>query len=228
LFSKTLKINNNNNIKIEDDDNDCILIEDNDIEKVWDSNKKQIINNFSLFRNLMNKKNETNIFVIIDNFLKENFKDTLQKLNQNKFSLEKYLYFLKKEFDEKINNNTIPKISSKTYIYKMKNIRYIVIFDLNQYPLYIYDLQSSKIIDAQKYKILYQINHYSFKNPFITPTINYYYCCINFFNENNYFNNEKKKKDFIDLMKQIIIEFNTNYCQYFSDDNDDDDDDGIL
>jgi hypothetical protein len=133
--------------------------------------------------------------------------------------LVKYLYFLKKEFDEKINNNTIPEISFKTYIKKMKSIRYIVIFDLNQYPLYIYDLESSKIIDAQKCKILYQINNHSFKKPFVTPTIKYYYYCIEFFNKINYFNNENQRQKFLDLMKQIIIEFNTNYCQYFSDDN---------
>jgi hypothetical protein len=133
--------------------------------------------------------------------------------------LVKYLYFLKKEFDEKINNNSIPKRSSKTYIKKMKNTRYIVIFDLNQYSLYIYDLYLDKIIDAQKYKILYQINCYSFKKPFITPTINYYYYCKKFFNENNYFNNENQRQKFLDLMRQIIIEFNDNYCQYFNDNN---------
>jgi glutathione peroxidase-family protein len=54
--------------------------------------------------------------------------------------LVKYLYFLKKEFDDKINNNEISKITNNNYIFKMKNIKYIVIFDLNQHPLYIYDL----------------------------------------------------------------------------------------
>jgi hypothetical protein len=246
LLSKTLK---NNNIEIEDDDYDCILIENNiksskiTTTKIdWDTNKEIVINTFSSFRNLMNKINETNIFVIINKFLKENFNDLLDKLSQKEFRLEKFfLYFLKKEFDEKINNNTIPKFSTKTYIYKMKNIRYIVIFDLNQHPLYIYDLQSSKIIDVQKCKILYQINHYSFKKPFITPRINYfYYYCINFFNKNNYFSNESQNQKFLELMIQIILKFNDSYDQYFSDeylflkvdngdndegDDDDDDDD---
>jgi hypothetical protein len=72
LLSKIRKINNN--IESEDDDNDCIIIEDNDIKIDWDSNKKQIIKDFSPFKILMNKKKETNIFVIIDKFLKENFK----------------------------------------------------------------------------------------------------------------------------------------------------------
>jgi hypothetical protein len=71
----------------------------------------------------MNKKKKTNIFVIIEEFLKENFNDILDKLIQNKFHLIKYLYFLKKEFDEKINDNEIPKISMDTYISKMRNIR---------------------------------------------------------------------------------------------------------
>jgi hypothetical protein len=39
-------------------------------------------------------------------------------------------------------------MSSETYILKMKKIRYIVIFDDNQHPLYIYDLQINKIIDV--------------------------------------------------------------------------------
>jgi hypothetical protein len=74
--------------------------------------------------------------------------------------LVKYLYFLKKKFDEKINNNEIPKIISTTYIYEMKNIsRYIVIFDDNQHPLYIFNLDLNKIINVQKCKILFQINH---------------------------------------------------------------------
>jgi hypothetical protein len=187
LLSKFSK--NNNNIETEDDDNDCIIIENNiksskvtTIKIDWDSNKNTIIDNFFLFRNLINIKRETNLFVIIDEFLKENFNDILDRLSQNELCLIKYLYFLKKEFDEKINDNEIPKFSTNNYLNKMKSIRYIVIFDLNQHPLYIYDLQSSKIIDAQKkkHKILYQIIHYSFKNPFITPTINYYYYCINF------------------------------------------------
>jgi glutathione peroxidase-family protein len=59
----------------------------------------------------------------------------------------KHLYFLKKEFDDKINNNEIFKMTYKTYILKMKNIRYIVIYDNNQHPLYIYNLELTKVID---------------------------------------------------------------------------------
>jgi hypothetical protein len=115
---------------------------------------------------LINIRNKTNIFVIIDKFLKENFTDILQNLRQKEFPLVKYLYFLKKEFDDKINNNEIPKLITDIYIFKMKNIRYIVIFDDNQHPLHIYDLDLYKIIDVQKCKILYRINRYSFKKPF--------------------------------------------------------------
>jgi hypothetical protein len=64
------------------------------------------------------------------------------------------LYFLKKEFDNEINNNNIPKMSYNIYKTKMKNIRYIVIFDLNQHHLYIYDLKLIKIIDVQRCIIL--------------------------------------------------------------------------
>jgi hypothetical protein len=153
--------------------------------------------------------------------------------------LVKYLYFLKKESDEKINNDEISKFSTTSYLSKMKNIRYIVIFVLNHYHLHIYDLYLDKIIDVQKYKILYQINHYSFKKPFVTPSIKYYYYCIKFFNKNYYFNNENQSQKFLDLMKQIIINFKINYCQYFSNDNlfgkddygegyDDDDDTNII
>jgi hypothetical protein len=127
LLSKALK--NNNNIETEDDDNDCILIEDNDIKIDWDNNKKTTINNFSSFRDLMNKKIETNIFIIIDKFLKENFYDILDKLSQKEFRLAKYLYFFKKEFDEKINNNTIPKISlniSTIFFKKLVNFPFLL------------------------------------------------------------------------------------------------------
>jgi hypothetical protein len=33
------------------------------------------------------------------------------------------------------------------------------------------------------------------------------------------FNNESQKQKYWELMKEILIFFNTNYCQYFSDDN---------
>jgi hypothetical protein len=136
------------------------------------------------------------------------------RLSQNQFCLIKYLYFLKKEFDDKINDNEIPKFSTPIYLYKMKNIRYIVIFDTdNQHPLY--DLQSSKIIDAQKCKILYQIKHYSFKFPFTTPLLKYFHYCKKFFKTNNYFNNEKEKKDFLDLTRYNLSKFIFNYHQYF-------------
>jgi hypothetical protein len=138
-----------------DYDSDCILIKDNNIKIDWDTNKENIFDCFSSFRNSRNIRNKTNIFIIIDELLKENYNDILPNLSQNKFRLVKYLYFLKKEFDDKINNNEIPKFSTPTYLYKMKNIRYIVIFDDNQHPLYIYDLDLNKIIDAQKCKILY-------------------------------------------------------------------------
>jgi hypothetical protein len=101
----------------------------------------------------------------------------------------------------------------------MNNIRYIVIFDLNQHPLYIYDLDLNKIIDVQKYKILYQINRYSFKKPFITPLLKYFKFCIKFLNENNCIYNESQTQKFLKLMKEILIFFRYNYCQYFSDDN---------
>jgi hypothetical protein len=114
LLSKIPKINNNNNNIESEDDSDCIIIENNDIKIDCDTNKEHIIKSFSSFRKYLFNKNETNIFVIIDKFLKENYNDILQKLSRNEFRLIKYLYFLKKEFDEKINNNTIPKISSKT------------------------------------------------------------------------------------------------------------------
>jgi hypothetical protein len=111
----------------------------------------------------------------------------------------------------------------------------LFIFDDNQHPLYIYDLDLNKIFNVQKSKILFQINHYSFKKPFITPAINYYYYCINFFNENNYFHNENETLKFLELMKEILIFLMYNYEKYFSDynifekgnesDNDDDDKD---
>jgi ribonucleotide monophosphatase NagD (HAD superfamily) len=71
LFSSSLpkflpKIYNNN-----------IVIKDND-EIDWDVNKQNIINSFTSFRNFLNKK-ETNIFVIVDKLLKENYTDSLQK-----------------------------------------------------------------------------------------------------------------------------------------------------
>jgi hypothetical protein len=138
-------------------------------------NKENTIKSFSSFKNFLNKIKEPNIFLIIDKLLKETFTDILQKLRQNEFCLVKYLYFLKKEFDDKINKNEIPKLTSDIYIFEMKNIRYVVIFDLNQHPLYIYDLDLYKIIDAQKCKILYQINYFSFKKPSITLIISYYY-----------------------------------------------------
>jgi hypothetical protein len=60
-------------------------------------------------------------------------------------------------------------MSSKTYISKMKKIKYIVIFDNNQDPLYINDLKINKIIDVQNYIILYQINQYGFSFFFNIP-----------------------------------------------------------
>jgi hypothetical protein len=63
-----------------------------------------------------------------------------------------YLYFLKKDFDDKINNNIILKMTYKIYNLKMKNIRFIVIFDNNQHPLYIYNLKLAKVIDVRKCK----------------------------------------------------------------------------
>jgi hypothetical protein len=38
------------------DDSDCILIENDNIQIEWDANKKNIINSFSPFRKLINKK----------------------------------------------------------------------------------------------------------------------------------------------------------------------------
>jgi hypothetical protein len=107
--------------------------------------------------------------------------------------LIKYLYFLKKEFDDRINNNTIRKITSNIYMSKMINIRYIVIFDLNQYPLYIYDLYLKKIINIQKCKILYQIKNWKFKFPFTTPALKFYKYCENFLMKINILIMKKKK-----------------------------------
>jgi hypothetical protein len=100
-----------------------IVIEDdeNDNEINLDANKQNII--------------MINILEIINKLLVENYNDSLQKLKENGFCLVKYLYFLKKEFDDKINNNEISKMVNKTYISKMKNIRYIVILNDNQHPL---------------------------------------------------------------------------------------------
>jgi hypothetical protein len=95
--------------------------------------------------------------------------------------LVKYLYFLKEKFYHKNNENEIPKITYKSYELKIKNIKYIVIFDYNQYFLYIYDLQLNKIIDVQKYVILYQVKNLKFKFRFNIPMIkNFYNYCNNF------------------------------------------------
>jgi hypothetical protein len=110
-----------------------------------DFNKENIINFFSSFRNFVNKKKETNIFIIINKLLVDYYNDSIQKLKENKFRLVKYLNFLKKEFDNYIKKKNIFKMYSKTYILKVKKIRYIVIFDNNQHPLYIYDLGLVKI-----------------------------------------------------------------------------------
>jgi hypothetical protein len=78
---------------------------------------------------------------------------------------------------------------SKTYFSKMKKIRYIVIFDDNQHPLYIYDLQLNKIVDVRKCIIPYQINNKNFNFRFTIPKIkNIEKYCIDFINTNNYFN----------------------------------------
>jgi hypothetical protein len=124
--------------------------------------------------------------------------------------LVKYLFFLKKKFDDKINNSTIPKFIYKTYISKMKEIRYIVIFDINQHPFYICDLELNKIIDVQQCKKLYKITEFHFKFPFIIPMVEFYDCCNNFFNKYRYFNNEREKKDFLNLMKTILLLFMKN------------------
>jgi hypothetical protein len=76
--------------------------------------------------------------------------------------LVKYLYFLKEEFDDKINKNEISKMFYNTYKSKMKNIRYIVLFGNNQYPSCICNLQLNKIIDVRKCIILYKIKNYKF------------------------------------------------------------------
>jgi hypothetical protein len=73
-----------------------------------------------------------------------------------------------------MNNNEIFKMTYKTYILKMKNIRYIVIYDNNQHPLYIYNLELSKVIDVQKCKNLYLINKYKFNFYFNIPFSNIY------------------------------------------------------
>jgi hypothetical protein len=62
------KIPNNN----EDDNSDCIIIEDDDIKIDWDTNKENILDSFSSFRNSRNVKNKTNIFIIIGEILREN------------------------------------------------------------------------------------------------------------------------------------------------------------
>jgi hypothetical protein len=82
LFSSSLpgftpKIYNNN-----------IVIKDND-EIDLDVNKENIIKCFSSFRNLVNRKKETNIFVIINKILVENYTDSLQKLKENLISFGK-------------------------------------------------------------------------------------------------------------------------------------------
>jgi hypothetical protein len=51
----------------------------------------------------------------------------------------------------------------------MKNIRCIVIFDYNQHPLYICDLELINIIDVQQCKKLYKIINYKFIFRFTTP-----------------------------------------------------------
>jgi hypothetical protein len=99
------------------------------------------------------------------------------KIKENGFGLVKFLYFLEEEFDENINNNTIPKITYKSFNSKMKNIRYIILFYFSEHPLYIYDLDLVKIIDVQKCIILYQINCYNFKNHFTIPVVEYYDFC---------------------------------------------------
>jgi hypothetical protein len=45
-----------------------------------DVKKEDIIKDFSPFKNLINRKKETNIFVIIDKLLVENYTDSLEKL----------------------------------------------------------------------------------------------------------------------------------------------------
>jgi hypothetical protein len=57
----------------------------------------------------------------------------------------------------------------KSYISKTKNIRYIVIFDNNQHPFYIYDLVLTKIINFQKCEKLYSINKYGLRFYFDIP-----------------------------------------------------------
>jgi hypothetical protein len=54
---------------------------------------KNIIKSYSSFRNSINIRNKTNIFIIIDKFLKENLTNILQKLSLNEFRLVKYLSF---------------------------------------------------------------------------------------------------------------------------------------
>jgi hypothetical protein len=51
----------------------------------------------------------------------------------------------------------------------MKKITYIVIFNDNQHPLYIYDLKINKIIDVQNCEIFYQIIQYGFNFYFNIP-----------------------------------------------------------
>jgi hypothetical protein len=80
-------------------------------------------------------------------------------------------------------------------------------------------MDKKKIIDVQKCKILYLVNNYSFKKPFITPIFNYYKYCINFFNKKKYFNDEREKQRFLEFMKTIQFKFKVNYKQYFSDEN---------
>jgi hypothetical protein len=154
---------------------DSILIEENNYNKVlkvdnykddkltvqienkihWDDNKKDIINFFSSFRDILNKHNITNIFIIINSFLNVYYDNSLEKLKENEFRLVKYLYLLKEEFDnkifknvnvnsnngmhknvkeefdDKINKKEILQITYKEYLQDMKKfkIRYIVIFD---------------------------------------------------------------------------------------------------
>jgi hypothetical protein len=96
---------------------------------------------YTPFRNFVNNKKEANIFEIINKLLVEYYNDLLEKLKENGLNLVKYFHFPKEGFDDKINRNEILKIIYKTYISKMKNIRYIVIFDHNQHLLYIHDLK---------------------------------------------------------------------------------------
>jgi hypothetical protein len=112
-YNKFLKIDNY------EDDKLTVQIE-NEIH--WDDNKEDIINFFSSFRDILNKHNVTNIFLIINSLLNIYYNNSLEKLKENEFRLVKYLYFLKEKFDNKILKNVNVEYNNEIYKMLRKNL----------------------------------------------------------------------------------------------------------